>query len=334
MANDSRASSLGCSLGWTVGIFIAIWIALFVVSNKFPYLENGSDIIFHAKLRFERQGQIFPPAKPPLRVMIFGDSKTLAGFVPSLFDQLAAAHGQNLSSYNSGFPGTDVFLPQLETICRRGQAPDVLLLTLPWRTDPPRRTIFHLVSSDHDIITALFPFREWLRDLTDFLLTARTHGGIRHLYEESEKNEQKVIADRGYYLITEQSRFPDGRLPDNFHLPSDQPDVVRKRTPPAHSGELDELNRLVQQYHMRCYYVPYYMRIGEYSPAQERDSEFAAMLQSSSSCKLAGPDYLLYPNRYFSDQTHMNTAGARIYTEALYDLLENQLSPGSQHALQ
>jgi hypothetical protein len=38
-----------------------------------------------------------------------------------------------------------------------------------------------------------------------------------------------------------------------------------------------------------------------------------------------GPDYFLYPNALFSDQTHLNTAGARVYTEALYRLVQNQL---------
>jgi hypothetical protein len=42
-----------------------------------------------------------------------------------------------------------------------------------------------------------------------------------------------------------------------------------------------------------------------------------------------GPDYFLYPNRLFADQTHLNEAGARIYTEALFQLLKD-----SPHALQ
>jgi hypothetical protein len=45
--------------------------------------------------------------------------------------------------------------------------------------------------------------------------------------------------------------------------------------------------------------------------------------------RLLGPDYYLYPNRFFADQTHLNQAGARAYTEALFQLLKDR-----PHALQ
>ena len=80
---------------------------------------------------------------------------------------------------------------------------------------------------------------------------------------------------------------------------------------------------------MDCYYVPYYLREGEAAPAATRDVRFAALLQQTTSCKLLGPDYFLYPNRLFADQTHLNEAGARVYTEALFQLLKE-----SSHALQ
>jgi hypothetical protein len=322
------------SLGWTIGIFLALWASFFALDRGLPYVKNGSDLIYRAKLRFEREGQIFPAGSHTLRVMIFGDSKTLAGFLPSAFDRSAAARKLNVSSFNSGFPGTDIFLPQLEAVCRRGQAPNVLLLTLPWKAGPPKRDIFHLISDDHAIITAIFPFRIWLRDATDFLMAAKSHGGVMNLYRESESNEKQVVADRGYYLIREQSRFPSGHLPDDFHLASDQPNKAQMRSAPIRAAQVDELNRLVRQYHMRCFFVPYYRRIGESAPPPARDLEFASVIEKATPCKLLGPDYMLYPNRIFSDQTHLNTAGARVYTEDLYRLLEGQLSQGLHNALQ
>jgi hypothetical protein len=44
-----------------------------------------------------------------------------------------------------------------------------------------------------------------------------------------------------------------------------------------------------------------------------------------------GPDYHLYPNRLFAAQTHLNEAGAQVYTQALFQLLKDRLTP---HALQ
>jgi hypothetical protein len=312
------------ALGWTILFFVILWAVFYALSRSLPYLKNGSDIVFSAKLQFEQKGQVFPSGPTVTRVLIFGNSKILAGFVPSWFDQLGLANHQNVSSFNSGFPGSDLFLPPLAAMCARGQAPNVLLLTLPWNPDPPRRGIFHFIPDDHAVIDALFPFRNFLRDMTAFLVAAPSHGGLVSYYRESEDNERAVIAERGYHLITEQSHFPGERLPDDFHLGSDQPGQVLARVAPSQSAQIGQLNQLVRQYRMDCYYVPYYLREGEAAPAPPRDQRFAELLQHATSCKLLGPDYFLYPNRLFADQTHLNEAGARIYTEALFQLLKER----------
>jgi hypothetical protein len=317
------------ALSWTILFFVVFWAAFHGLSRGLPYLKNGSDIVFGAKLRWEEKGQVFPANPAVTRVLIFGNSKILAGFIPAWFDQMSLANHLRVSSFNSGFPGSDLFLPPLQAMCARGQAPNVLLLTLPWNPDPPRRSIFHLIPDDHAVIDALFPFRNFFRDLTAFLLAAPSHGGVMSYYRESEENERAVIAERGYHLITEQSHFPGGRLPDDFRLDSDQPAQVLARVAPPQSAQIGQLNQLVRQYHMACYYVPYYLRQGEASPAAPYDQRFAALLQQTTSCKLLGPDYFLYPNRLFADQTHLNEAGARVYTEALFQLLKD-----SPHALQ
>lgn len=319
---------------WTLAIFFALWVTFFAINRGLPYLRNGSDVIANAKERMEEQERVFPANSQAQRVLIFGDSKILAGFLPSLFDQLAAARHLEVTSYNSGFPGSDVFLPQLKAMCERGQAPNILFLTLPWRADPPKRSVFHLVQDDHAVIQEFFPFRNWVRDATDFLLAARGHGGVLVHYREAQEDEKRVVADRGYYLITEQSRFPGGRIPDDFHLATDRPDQREMRTAPSHSSQIGELNTLIRQYHLQCYYVPSYYRIGEYAPSPARNDAFAATVEGLTPCKVLGSEYFLYPNRLFSDQTHLNTAGARAYTEELFRLVQERLGKGSERALQ
>ena len=321
-----RATS--SALGWTLLFFALLWIAFFALERWLPYLKNGSDVVFNAKLEWEHKGQVFPADPGVTRVLIFGNSKILAGFLPALFDQESSQNHLNVSSFNSGFPGSDLFLPPLQAMCARGQAPNVLLLTLPWNPDPPRRGLFHFISDDHAVIDHLFPFRNFLRDLTAFLLAAPSHGGVVHYYRESQDNERQVIAERGYHLITEQSRFPGGHLPDDFHLGSDQAMQEHPRIAPAQSTQIGQLNQLIRQYHIDCYYVPFYLRQGEAAPAAEYNAQFAARLQTTN-CKLLGPDYYLYPNRLFADQTHLNEAGARVYTQALFQLLKDRT-----HALQ
>jgi hypothetical protein len=319
---------------WTFSVFVFLWLIFFALYRRFPYLKNGSDLVFSAKLDREANGPIFPENRQVLRVLIFGNSKILAGFVPSSFDQMAADGNLKVSSFNSGFPGSDLVLPPLKAMCERGQAPDVLLLTLPWRPDPPRRSIFRFIPDDHVIIQQLFPFRNLARDLTSFLMLAPTHGGLLNYYREAEKNEKESIAQRGHYLILQQSRFPGGRLPDDFHLESDQPNTISERVAVRQGSEITELNQLVKQYHIDCYYVPYYLRIGEAATPPGYDQEFATEVEQLTPCKLLGPGYYLYPNKLFSDQTHLNGTGARVYTEALYRLVESKLNSGQRRALQ
>ena len=327
MPEPELATQVGrpSAFGWSLALFLLLWVGFYALQLGLPYLKNGSDVIFGAKLRWEQTGPIFPSDPQVTRVLIFGNSKVLAGFLPSLFDRMAASDNLKVSSFNSGFPGSDLFLPPLKAMCERGQAPDVLLLTLPWKADPRPRDIFHLIPDDHAVIEWLFPFRYWLRDFTDFALSAPSHGGFRGYYREAENDEKQVIADRGRYLITEQSRFSGGRLPDDFHLASDLPNRIDPRPVPAHSTQIAELNGLIRQYHMRCFYLPYYLRIGEAAVPPGHDTGFSSIIEGATPCRVLGPDYFLYPNPLFSDQTHVNTAGARVYTAALYRLIQNQL---------
>jgi hypothetical protein len=317
------------ALGWTLLLLVLLWGAFYAINRAFPYIKNGSDLVFQAKLRWEHEGAIFPDDPNITRLLIFGNSKILAGFLPSWFDRLSAGNQRKVVSFNSGFPGSDLLLPPLEAMCARGQAPNVLLLTLPWNADPPRRDVFHFLNDDHAVMDRLFPFRYFPRDLTAFLLAASGHGGILSYYREAQGEEKAVIAERGYHLITEQSRFPNGQLPEDFHLASDQPSDVLPRIEPVPSAEGTRLSQLIRQYHIDCYYVPLYYREGEFAAPAAHDFAFAAQVEQATSCKVLGPDYYLYPNPLFADQTHLNQAGARLYTEALFALLKDKL-----HALQ
>lgn len=317
------------ALVWTVLLLVLFWAFFYGLFRAFPYIKNGSDLIFDAKLEWEHKGQVFPADPQVTRLLIFGNSKILAGFLPAWFDNLSAQYHWRIASFNSGFPGSDLFLPPLEAMCARGQAPNVLLLTLPWNSDPPRRGPFHLIADDHAVIERLFPFRNFLRDLTAFLLAAPSHGGVVSYYRESEENERAVIAAAGYHLITEQSRFAEGRLPDDFHLASDQPAQRLPRVAPAPGAQVRGLDQLIRRYHIDCYYVPFYLREGEAAPSEPRDAAFIAQVEQATPCKVLGPDYYLYPNRLFADQTHLNQTGAKVYTQEIFELLKDRL-----HAIQ
>lgn len=295
LAGRGVPSGLLSASGWTLLLFVVFWLAFYGLFRGLPYLRNGSDVVFSAKLQFASQGQVFPSDPQVTRVLIFGNSKTLAGFLPAWFDQLSAENHWKVSSYNSGFPGSDLLLPPLTVMCERGQAPNLLLLTLPWGADPASGGIFHFIPDDHAVVEKLFPFRNFLRDATAFLLNAPSRGGLLHYYRESQQNEHAVIGERGYHLITEQSHFPGGRLPEDFHLESDQPAQVMPRKVLPRNMQSEQLQSLISRYHITCYYVPTYLRQGEAAPAAAYDQNFAAQVERATPCKLLGPIIICIP---------------------------------------
>ena len=236
--------------------FVGLWLCFWWLFRTFPYLTSGGEIVYQAKLEQEFHGRIFPPSGDSQKLLIFGNSKVLAGFIPTYFDELALNSGRHLISFNSGYPARSVFVPQLKMLVERGQIPDVLLLTETWR--PEQKTgIFGFFSDDHDLADALFPFRHLLRDSASFLTISRQHGGPFKFYSEAKENAARMLNDRGSYFIAEQSGFKGDRLPANFHLPTDRPNVVAPRTAAFSSSELTELHGLITGHRLRCYFVPY-----------------------------------------------------------------------------
>lgn len=303
-------------LGFAIlyGIFYGLFLA-------FPYLSSGAEVIYRAKLDKELHGAIFPP-NAGARIIIFGNSKVLAGFVPDLFDHMAASDGLHVTSYNSGYPARTVFVPQLKQMVENpSNVPDIILLTDPWASAHRPFSIFDPLPNDHDIADRLFPFRYLLRDTLSFVVSSREHGGMLNFYREARWNVAGMVRDRGYYFVSEQSHFPNNSLPDNFHQESDHPALVRLRGADTGSEELSELNKIVSEHHIQCYFVPTYLRQGELAPAPQVDRAFATLLGQHTSCRMLGPDYYLYPNHMFSDVMHLNPEGAKVYTAELYRLV-------------
>lgn len=306
--------------------FALLWLIFYGIFREFPYLSEGASVINRCKLAEEMHGALYPANFTGPRVLIFGDSKVMAGFVPDQFDQLAATAGEDVRSYNSGYPANTSFVPELQQIVRNpASVPNVLLLTNAW--EPPGRgpDVFHPFPGDHDIAQRLFPFRNLIRDSLSFWYTSRTHGGVFNFYRLARLNVANMLRDRGYYFIAEQSHFPNDSLPDDFHFSSDQPGVAALRIANANSPELAQLNNIIREHPMQCYFVPTYMRTGQAAPAPAIDRPFARMLSQSSPCKLLGPDYFLYPPHLFSDMTHLNREGAKVYTADIYRLVASHL---------
>lgn len=301
------------------------WILFYEVNLHTPYIANGSDIVKAAKKLYEREGKTFPSSVVSEKIAIFGDSKILTGFVPKQFDEQGSKDHLRTYSFNSGFPGQDEFVGELSDMLAQEHRPDVVLLTREWLPVRRQTSLFSLAQDDNELASKLFPFRLLTRNVTRFLVEASRNGGPVRFYKSSQETAQTMIQARGWFFIRKLSIFPDDRLPLGYRLASDSPGVVERKHPDFASLQLDQLNTALATHHTRCYYVPYYRRIGEFAPAPPVDTEFADNLAAHSSCVVVGPNYFSYPPAFFNDPIHLNPDGAKAYTADLYNLIAPHL---------
>ena len=281
-----------------------LWCLFFALYAAFPYVRSGAETIYMAKAGLLSRGI-------DADLVIFGNSKALAGFRPASFD---AATG--IRSYNLGLPDEDRFISNLEKLAAN-RAPRLVLLTMTQSATERKANLFHYLDNDRATADRLFPFRHFPRDLTLFLLRSRTQGGPASFYRQSEGLVARMEADRGYYFIEAQSQ---GRLPPDFHLPGDRPDFVNARTI-LNPGDLARLQSLAERYDMQIWFVPSYYRPDEYASPPAENAGLAAMIRTNPRFHLAGPDYWIFPLAYFSDPAHLNPEGAEVYTRRLAELL-------------
>jgi hypothetical protein len=300
-----------------VGLLAVIWVASFAVWRELPFVRAGAEIVYSAKDDLERDGRLFPAGVPrDSRLVVFGNSKVLTGFVPAQFD---AEVGSRVYSANLGKPDEKHFLRDLEMLARTHQLPRRVVLTLPWASDEKPVSVW---AQDDRVIGALFPFRKFPRDLALFGAQARAHGGLLRFYEYGRATVERMEQDRGWYFIEGKSHYPGDRLPVDFRLATDQPDYVDDPAFRPQGTEFRALNEFASAHGTQFYIAPSYHRLGELGPPPERADSVAKRLRGFPNFRVAGPNYFLFENRYFSDPVHLNPEGARLYTRRLADVLQ------------
>ncbi len=298
-----------------LGVF---WVLFYTVHELLPYVKSGVDVIYEAKTN-EMCNTLEFPKGAKYKVVVCGDSKILSGFIPSLFDCVNA----EIRSYNLGLPNASNFLFVIENLVQRGQIPTHVFLTVNWPEDQENNRPFAL-PNDGLIVKKLFPFRKLPRNLTLFLLHSRIRGGVTRFYKFSRDCKEKMLADRGYYFIEEQSEFPDHRLPEGFKVQDDMPDKVWRRNFSKNSSIFKRLIELHEKYNINFYIMPTYYRRGSRAQCFEK-SENADVFNGCSGLYVLGPEYYLFSNEYFSDAVHVNPKGAELYTKKLYQLFQENI---------
>jgi len=308
-------------LSFTIALGIAFYIALFTVHKLLPYIRVGSEIVTDEKLHFIKTESIFPP-NAKRRLVIFGDSRALSGFIPALFDELSR---DTIYSYNLAIPENQMLIPLMEIIINKGQIPTDIFITIPWEELPKKDNPLVFIGNDKEIIKRLVPFRHLIRNLLIFGNRSRYRGGIRKLYDENKQSAKEVLENRGYYFIAGQSFYKNDELPEDFSYTSDQPDKLYHRPVPPKNELYKQFAQMLEAHSIRAYFVPMYNRTGAIKPNPESNIELIKAFENNSRIQVLGPDYFSFPNKLFSDPVHLNRNGAKVYTTKLWELYSRHL---------
>ena len=148
---------------------------------------------------------------------------------------------------------------------------------------------------------------------------SRHQGGFFKFYQEGLDNAEKIVGQRGYYFIENDSLFPDHKLPDDFRLETDDPTQPIEIEFPEDSTLLAELTDLQRQFEFHIVFVPIYARSSQAAPPSPKPA-WEEFLERQG-ITVVDPQYFVYPNRLFSDVVHVNPEGAERYTRDLWDVL-------------
>jgi len=292
-----------------------VWMVLQTCYTNLPLIRPGADIVLDAKFDSLVQGALFSPADR-VRILVFGNSKTMAGFRPDVFD---SAFKTGVRSYNLGLPGEARFLPILKAALKAGNVPTHVFLTMPWDAAPNKPTPLDWLRDEEFMLYTLIPFRDLPRDAITFIATSRFQ--FRQKYLEAAVERSRMLEQRGWYFIKSQSYFPNDELPDGYAIPTDRANEVAPRIVPEQSYVRNELMTLAERYNFEVVFVPGNMRAGAQAAASEADTQRDASLPGGSGFRIIGPDYWTYPPADFSDPVHLNPRGADRYTRELAQLI-------------
>jgi hypothetical protein len=299
-----------------------VWICLFWIYKSLPYLQSGSEIITAAKISYSLAHPIFDQ-DAKVRILVFGDSRTLAAFNPRVFDEQLTRNGiaGKPQSFNEGLPGEQRFLVYLERILQAGTRPTHVLIQLSPGENDRETTLSEWLRHDKMIVDSLFPFRTLPRDLTLFLFSAVSErSGLLGLYDQNARIAEQVVRDRGYFFIKGQSHFPQNKLPENYKLETDTPARVAGRPISKIVPSFRVLLGLAKQYGFKIILFPAVYRVGEFAPPPIRDLLVSNDL-ASRELLIVGEDYWLMSPGNFSDPIHVNSTGAGIYSTRLAGLM-------------
>ncbi|MCG3204219.1 MAG: hypothetical protein KCHDKBKB_00929 [Elusimicrobia bacterium] len=315
---------------------ILLSIALGILArNSGAVYNQGVFLVIHEKRKWAKERHMFDPQKKS--VIFLGNSVQLAALKPQDFDN---ATQQKTQSFNFSLPalpiGPGLFV--LQSLCQSWGKPDYIVVRIV--TDNSRipglfdtnavqgiggREFFSYLfrrSNKAFALNGIFPLRMniggTLKYLKNLVLDPED---IHRTYSENRSILDQLRADRGWYYIEQQAIFPDGRLPDDYalvdpkHLTPLVPDPF-EWSPDAYFKQF--LDYTAEQ-GIKILLISSVYREGTAAPWASQPPEFIEIPKHYPHVYVSKHSWerKFLPNRFWSDKTHLNPEGARLYSQMI-----------------
>lgn len=294
--------------------------------------KDGAALVCEAKRQAVRDGR-FAQRAGKTNVLFFGTSRMLAGLVPSRFDAL---NRSRTASLNLGLPALtiDAAYLMLRDWLAHNPSPQVVVLQLQINRCRTCTLVNYylaqgLIAGDLPdlalhardrsvLLNWLFPFRIYKYFAGHYISDSLVDGGrIRARLNENRSILERMIADGGYYFIREQALGDEGLVPEGV-----DPAAAAKPAleyDPFADPFVARFFDLTARKKIPVLLVQPAYRQGQYVPFARMPRQYAAVLARYAHVRVAthGWQLKLYPERLFSDRSHLRPAGASEYTRAL-----------------
>ncbi len=318
-----------------IGLVLLVLLNQLAIRTAAVY-KDGASIVCEKKREAVRKNVWKMPEEKDV-VLYFGASGILSALIPRVFDSIMENRTYSL---NLGLPALPIgtYFHYLLDFLENNPPPEYIVMTYHIDGEPvmlpdtygnqgvcfPKEIFSYLLYSEdkNQIINFLLPLHVYNKYIFKYLYNKLFNpSDIEKIKKRNEKIIKSIIADRGFwfYFIKEESRFPEGRLPEDYKEYSDCPDCLKKIYDPEEDIFVDKFFNLIEKYDIEVFLVSHPVRIGSYKQFSSIPAPIKKLMNKYKNIAISPEGWKLpfYQNKYFVDHHHLNKDGAFVYTQKI-----------------
>jgi len=295
------------------------------------YKDGASIVCEQKRIAIRENKWEIPDGKKT--VLYFGASDVLSALVPEVFDSTL---NNKTYSLNLALPALPIgpYYHALLDYLENNDPPDYIIMTYHVANEPvllfdsyanqgidfPGEVVSYFLyhnGSKNQTINYLLPCHVYRKPMFKFLYNSVAYpSDIEEKRKQNNAIIRKMIEDRGYYFIKEQSRFPEGKLPADYKEKSDCPEYEMKIYEPDGDVFVEKFFNLTKKHNVKVLLISHPARKGKYKQFDELPKVLKELSAKYDHIYFSRNWELpFYENRYFSDPLHLNEKGAMRFTK-------------------